>query len=208
MTKVLSRRKPSPAMGVAVIALFVALSGASYAAVALPRDSVGTPQLRSNAVTGANVKDRSLRAVDFALGELPAGPQGATGPQGPVGPTGATGPKGDKGDRGAIGATGPQGPPGPGAVAYGFVLADGTVARANQTIAAMWNPTERNYMVVVPGHELGKYPHSHVALVTPATSSPVVARSASDHHRMSATVSCSSSVCAVVSTSNAGTRTT
>lgn len=39
----------------ATIALFVALGGASYAAVALPANSVGTRQLRSGAVTPAKL---------------------------------------------------------------------------------------------------------------------------------------------------------
>lgn len=34
-------RKPSPAMVVAMVALFVALSGTTYAAITLPRNSVG-----------------------------------------------------------------------------------------------------------------------------------------------------------------------
>ena len=41
---------PSPAMAVAVCALFVALGGASYA-LTLPRNSVGPRQLRARAVT-------------------------------------------------------------------------------------------------------------------------------------------------------------
>jgi hypothetical protein len=40
---------------VATLALFVALGGASYAAVALPRNSVGTPQLRTHSVTPAKL---------------------------------------------------------------------------------------------------------------------------------------------------------
>ena len=44
-------RKPSPAMLVALLALFIALGGGSYAAVALPKGSVGGRQLKKNAVT-------------------------------------------------------------------------------------------------------------------------------------------------------------
>jgi hypothetical protein len=36
---------------VAYLALFVALGGTSYAAISIPRNSVGTPQLRNGAVT-------------------------------------------------------------------------------------------------------------------------------------------------------------
>ena len=103
-------RRPSPAMVVACLALLAALGGTSVAAVnQLARNSVGTPQLRNNAVTNpkirnnavnsAKVANRSLLRVDFAPGQLPAGP---TGPQGPAGPAGAAGPAGPAGVIGAI----------------------------------------------------------------------------------------------------------
>jgi hypothetical protein len=73
-------RAPSPAMVVACIALAIALSGASYAAVTLPRNSVGTKQLKTgavtnakihkNAVTGIKVKDSSLTGADIANNSL------------------------------------------------------------------------------------------------------------------------------------------
>jgi len=91
-------RRPSPSIVVAFVALLVALAGTSYAAIQLPAGSVGTKQLKKNAVTGKKVKNRSLKAVDFATGQLPAGPQGPQGAQGPQGPQGLQGPKGDKGD--------------------------------------------------------------------------------------------------------------
>jgi hypothetical protein len=86
------------------------MSGTAYAA-SLPRDSVGPSQLRSNAVTSSKVKDRSLRSVDFAAGQLPAGPRGPVGPHGPAGA------------QGAAGAQGPAGPEGPAGVdAFGFLV--------------------------------------------------------------------------------------
>jgi hypothetical protein len=92
-------RRPSPAMAVALLALFVALGSGAYAASSLPRDSVGTAQLKEgavtaaklhkNAVTSVKVKDHSLLAKDFKAGQLPAGPQGRQGAPGPVtGPAG------------------------------------------------------------------------------------------------------------------------
>lgn len=170
MKRLLMRYRPTPALIVASIALFVALSGASYAAVVLPRNSVGAAHLQKDAVNSAKVKDRSLRAVDFAQGELPAGPQGKqglTGPQGPAGPAGAAGPTGPKG---ATGATGPQGPAGPGAILYGFVGADGKSATVS---AARWDSAEKQYTILLDGYDVA--PRSHVVVVTPATSSPVVA---------------------------------
>jgi hypothetical protein len=84
---------------IAFLALFVALGGVSYAAVQLPKNSVGKPQLKRNAVVSAKVKDRSLLAKDFKRGQLP---RGATGPAGAAGAVGATGPQGPKGDTGTV----------------------------------------------------------------------------------------------------------
>ena len=73
-------------MVVACLALSISLSGVTYAvATALPRNSVGAVQLKNNAVNSTKVKNASLRAVDFAAGQIPAGP---AGPQGPPGASG------------------------------------------------------------------------------------------------------------------------
>jgi hypothetical protein len=98
---------------VAYLALFAALGGTSYAAIKLPRNSVGKAQIRRNAVTSAKVRDRSLLARDFKKGQLPAGKAGATGPAGPQGGIGLQGPAGQDG---APGANGAQGSAGPGAI--------------------------------------------------------------------------------------------
>jgi hypothetical protein len=83
-------KRLSPATVLASIALFVALGGTSVAAVtALAPNSVGTAQIRNNAVVSTKVRNGSLRRVDFAANQLPAG---LRGPAGPPGPTGATGP--------------------------------------------------------------------------------------------------------------------
>ena len=64
--------RPSPAMVIACLALVVALSGTSYAVVlALPVNSVGTAQLKANAVISSKVKNHSLLGVDFKPGQLP-----------------------------------------------------------------------------------------------------------------------------------------
>jgi hypothetical protein len=70
-------------MVVALIALFVALGGAAVAAIKLPRNSVGTAQLVNGAVTGSKlgnavvtsvkVRDHSLLAKDFRVGQLSVG---------------------------------------------------------------------------------------------------------------------------------------
>ena len=104
MRRITSHR-PSPAMVVAFIALLFALGGGAYAQLRIPRNSVGTPQLKRAAVTSAKVKNRSLLARDFRAGQLPAGPRGVEGPVGPAGPAGERGPVGPQGAAGATNVT-------------------------------------------------------------------------------------------------------
>ena len=66
---------------------------------------MGAKQLKTNAVTSAKVKDKSLSAADFG-GQLPAGAKGDSGASGLPGATGA---KGDTGAPGAPGAPGAKG---------------------------------------------------------------------------------------------------
>jgi len=73
-----------PATVISLIALFVALSGTSYAISQLPKNSVGNKQLKKNAVTAAKVKDRSLLAKDFKAGQLPRGAKGYVGNRNPT----------------------------------------------------------------------------------------------------------------------------
>jgi hypothetical protein len=89
-------RIPSPAMLVALLALFVALGGSSYAAFKLPKNSVGNKHLKKNAVTGKKVKAGSLRLSDFK-GTDRAQLRGAQGLQGPAGAQGAQGAAGPAG---------------------------------------------------------------------------------------------------------------
>src|SRR5579859_4539792 len=88
----MGRRRPSPALVVALVALFVALGGTSYAAFSLPKNSVGTAQIKSQAVTKAKIAKKTVAALRGHRG-----PRGATGPAGPTGPTGPAGPQGASG---------------------------------------------------------------------------------------------------------------
>jgi hypothetical protein len=96
--------RPTPAMVVACTALLVSLGGTGYAVTSLGPDTVGTVQLKANAVVSSKVKNFSLRRTDFGRGQIPAGPRGPRGAVGPVGPVGPAGPAGPQG------ATGPTGP--------------------------------------------------------------------------------------------------
>jgi hypothetical protein len=97
----------------ALIALFVALGGVSYAAVTIngkniQNNSIPGKKLKNGAVTNNKVKANSLganrltsaaraslRGAQGERGEAgPQGAQGAQGPQGPQGPQGTEGPAG------------------------------------------------------------------------------------------------------------------
>src|SRR2546422_8196382 len=107
--------RPSPSTVIAGLALFVALGGTGYAVTSLPVGSVGTAQLKANAVVSSKVLNGSLLAADFKKGQLRAASRGATGPAGPAGHTGAAGPAGPAGGGGTFGPPPPPGgvPPAP-----------------------------------------------------------------------------------------------
>jgi hypothetical protein len=68
----------------ATIGVFLALGGASYAAIKLPANSVGSRQIKDGAVGSADIKNHSIRSGDFK-GGLPSGPKGPRGPKGDAG---------------------------------------------------------------------------------------------------------------------------
>jgi hypothetical protein len=125
---------------VASIALFVALGGSSYAAIKLPKNSVGAKQIRAGAVTSRHVADHSLLARDFKAGQLPAG---------------APGPKGDTGPPGAPGAPGS-------ATAYARVVvtSSGAVVDAAQSKGVANANVTRVALGVTCFHDLGFTPKS------------------------------------------------
>ena len=54
----------------ATIAVFIALGGASYAAIKLPKNSVGAKQLKKNSVTEAKIKNEAITATKVKKGTL------------------------------------------------------------------------------------------------------------------------------------------
>jgi hypothetical protein len=105
-------------MIVALLALFVAMGGAGYAAFKLPKNSVGAKQIKRNAVNSSKVADGSLLAGDFRPGQLPAGPQGLQGLQGIQGLKGEKGDSCLPSDPACTGPKGDTGPQGPGAMSF------------------------------------------------------------------------------------------
>ena len=93
----------TPSMVVAMAALIVGLSGSAYAVTQLPKNSVGSPQIKNGAVKTVDLG----RDVKRKLSK--AGKPGPRGPQGEQGPRGMTGPQGEQGVQGIPGPPGPKG---------------------------------------------------------------------------------------------------
>jgi Collagen triple helix repeat (20 copies) len=133
MTRI-RRHMPSPAMVLSSVALIVAMAGTAYAAIGIPKNSVGTAQIREGAVTREKIAKNTLRALKGARG-----PAGAPGRAGAAGQTGASG---AAGNQGAAGATGPQGLLGP---------TSGTSAGAVETISSTgFSPFGNSGTVTLP----------------------------------------------------------
>ena len=64
------KHRPSPAMIVAMLALFVAMGGTGYAVSKLPKRSVGPAQLRRNAVRAEHIKAGSITTAKLAKSTL------------------------------------------------------------------------------------------------------------------------------------------
>ncbi len=79
------------------VGVFIALGGTSYAALTLPRNSVGSSQIRAKAVGGSELRSRAvtsrvIRDGSVTLREISSSARsqlrGQTGPPGPAGPSG------------------------------------------------------------------------------------------------------------------------
>ncbi len=90
------RKHITPSVVISLIALTLSLMGAGYAAITLPRDSVGRAQIKPGAVGSSEIANGSLRPADFSKAALArmagvAGPKGEPGPAGPKGDAGGSG---------------------------------------------------------------------------------------------------------------------
>jgi hypothetical protein len=112
---------------IALLALFLALGGTSFAAATLINGKLIKPHtIAKNKLTNKAIKQLKGNR----------GPAGPAGPQGPAGAAGAPG---------APGAPGAQGPPGPGA-RWALVAPDGTIGRQSGGITVT-NVTAGIYLV-------------------------------------------------------------
>jgi hypothetical protein len=141
---------------IGLLALFIALGGTSYAAAKLPRNSVGSTQIKAKAVTekklSSGVQRKLNRTVQGSAGA--SGPQGPAGAPGAVGATGETGAQGETGPRGVTGAQGPQGPQG----------GKGEKGDVGPTIGAVGGP---NITVTLGGAAFIDLPGAHLTLPKP-----------------------------------------
>ena len=99
------RKYITPSVVISLVALTLSLMGVGYAAISLPRDSVGKAQIKSGAVGSPEVADGSLQPVDFSKAAIAK----LTGAKGPQGETGGRGEAGAKGETGATGTGGSGG---------------------------------------------------------------------------------------------------
>src|SRR3954454_4195512 len=77
--KQLGKYRPSPALGVALVALFVSLGGVSYGVATgsidsreIKNNTVRTRDLRNNEVRGRDIRNSTIRGADVALNTLGA----------------------------------------------------------------------------------------------------------------------------------------
>lgn len=83
----INKLRPSPAMAVAFMALFVAGAGSAAAAGGL----LDGGDIKNNTLSSKDVKNGSLLKKDFKRGQIPAGKQGPQGIAGPAGRAGRDG---------------------------------------------------------------------------------------------------------------------
>jgi hypothetical protein len=66
------RRRPSAALVVSFLALFIALGGAGWAALRVPPNSVGTTQLQNSSVSNAKLRGNSVGPAKIMPGAVGA----------------------------------------------------------------------------------------------------------------------------------------
>ncbi len=99
------------------IAVFLVVAGGTaFAAAELGKNTVGTKQLKKEAVSLAKINSAAKKALKGATG--PAGPAGAKGDKGEKGERGEKGDKGDRGEPGPLLETLPSGKTLKGAYTY------------------------------------------------------------------------------------------
>jgi hypothetical protein len=71
--------KPSPALVISLLALLVALGGTAYAGITIPKNSVGTKQLKNGAVTTTKLNNGAVTTKKIKNGNVTASKINTTG---------------------------------------------------------------------------------------------------------------------------------
>jgi hypothetical protein len=130
MKRKLLAQRPSPAMVVALVALVFSLTGGAVAATLIDggdieNGSITKEDLHKNSVNGKKVQNKTLKADDFAAGELKEGVQGIPGLHGD---------KGEPGEDGTDGADGADA-----TALWAVIRDDGTTARGSHVTSSARN---------------------------------------------------------------------
>jgi hypothetical protein len=75
----LRRRRPSPAIIISSVALFMSLGGVGYAAISIPNNSVGSSQLKNNSVSYKKIQPGAVGIVRANTGQLQVRVSGTCG---------------------------------------------------------------------------------------------------------------------------------
>jgi hypothetical protein len=121
MRRVLARLIPSPALGLAIVALVLAAGGITYAATSSESVIRACANKRTGVLRIAKRCKRNERRVTWGV----VGPQGRQGVRGFTGSRGFSGATGTGGAPGKAGPTGPEGPQGPGATTFSTTVNEG-----------------------------------------------------------------------------------
>jgi hypothetical protein len=105
--------RPSPALLVALCALFIALSGTATAALMVSGSNIADGTITAKDIKRGTLGTRQLSAKSIRSLRGQPGEHGLPGAPGPAGPAGPQGVKGDPGEPGPTGPPGLQGETGP-----------------------------------------------------------------------------------------------
>jgi hypothetical protein len=154
-------RRPSASMAVAIVALVMAMGGTSYAALTLPKNSVGTKQLKNRAVTNSKIAKGAVNAAKInTTGLTVPSAVSATNATQAANATNASNAT-NSAELGGIAARGYE----PRAM-WAYVTASGSVLESSGGISVVSHPFTGGYYLAFPATVDGK-----AIIITPHESS-------------------------------------